>query len=250
MSVAAHGADVVVANSAYTAASISPGVNDRVRVVHNGVDLERFDPESIDRLAARERLGLGGSPDPVLSIIAQITPWKGQEEAIRATAELAQQGRPTTLLIAGAPKFTSAATRYDNIAYLSRLEGLVEELRLGDRVKFLGEIQDTPLVLSASDVVLVPSWAEPFGRTVIEAMAMATPVVATGVGGPNEIITHGHDGLLVPVRNPGALADAVAHLLSDGKLAAAIGDAARARARDFSLQEHVGAIVGLYRNGG
>jgi glycosyltransferase involved in cell wall biosynthesis len=240
-----RGADRLVANSAYTAAGLPDAAGGKVRVVMNPVDLRRFDPATIARQEAREALGIEDDL-PLLAIVAQVTPWKGQEEAIRALGLLRDGGRAARLLIVGATKFVSAATRYDNAAYQRSLERLMSELDLGDRVVFTGERDDIPTVLRAIDVLLVPSWEEPFGRTVIEGMAMGLPVVATTVGGPAEIITPGVDGMLVPPREPARWAEAIAPLLDDPGLRAAVGLRARERAGAFDLPAHVDAVLGVY----
>jgi glycosyltransferase involved in cell wall biosynthesis len=182
----------------------------------------------------------------VLALVAQVTPWKGQEEAIRAAAVLRDRGRDVRLLLVGTTKFDSAATRYDNRAYLARLESLVRELGLDERVVFGGERNDVPLVMRASDALLVPSWAEPFGRTVIEGMAIAVPVVATNVGGPAEIVSDGRDGLLVEPRRPELWADAVERLIAEPGLRERLAAGGRSRARDFDRAVHVAQIVGCY----
>jgi glycosyltransferase involved in cell wall biosynthesis len=238
-------ADRIVANSAYTATSIPEWAADRLRVVANPVDLVRFDPERLPRVEARARLGVADDL-PLLSLVAQITPWKGQEEAVRMLAHMRDRGTDARLLIVGDIKFSTKATRYDNPAYRAGLEALVDELDLRGRVTFTGEIEDIPAVMRASDVVLVPSWEEPFGRTVIESLAMGTPVVATEVGGPAEILREGVEGLLLPPRTPERWAEAVAALLGDPQRRADMSAAAIRRARDFSLDAHTSAVTAVY----
>lgn len=239
-----RGNDLVVANSRYTAESMAPRAS--VRVTSNPVDLARFDPARTDPDAARRSLGL---PDdlPVLAVIAQLTPWKGQDDAIRLIGLLKDRGRRVRLLVVGAAKFVSDATRYDNRAYRAGLDRLVDALGLRDDVVFTGELEDVPLVLRATDVLLVPSWEEPFGRTVIEGMAMGVPVVATCVGGPAEIVTDGDDGLLLAPRRPDLWADAVGDLLARPQHRARIAERGRRTAATFSRERHVAAIVELYR---
>ena len=112
---------------------------------------------------------------------------------------------------------------------MSRLEQLVSSLGIEEEVRFLGERDDVPEVLRAADIVLVPSWEEPFGMCVIEAMAMELPVLATSVGGPREVITNGRDGLLLPPREPSTWAAAAGRLLRETGLRASLGRAARER---------------------
>ena len=138
-------------------------------------------------------------------------------------AALRERFPEVRLLLVGAAKFVSGATRYDNVAYTAELEALVSELGLADAVVFTGERQDVPEVLRAIDVLLVPSWEEPFGRTVVEAMAMEVPVLATSEGGPAESLREGVDGHLLPPRDPAAWVEPAARLLSDPALRARDG---------------------------
>src|SRR5207244_4255122 len=101
-------------------------------------------------------------------------------------------------LVVGEPTFTSGATRYRNEAYDESLRQLAAELGVSESVSFLGGREDVPEIVRSLDVLLVPSWEEPFGRTILEGMAMEVPVIATNVGGPPEIVADGKDGLLLP----------------------------------------------------
>jgi glycosyltransferase involved in cell wall biosynthesis len=118
---------------------------------------------------------------------------------------------------------------------------------LGRDVLFVGEREDVREVLGATDLLLVPSRHEGFGRVALEGMAMGVPVMATSVGGTAEVLRDGVDGLLLPPRDPGRWADAGAALLADRAHCAAMGASARERAmRDFSPQAHVDGVVSVY----
>ncbi len=113
---------------------------------------------------------------------------------------------------------------------------------------FTGEVEDAPALIAALDVVLVPSWEEPFGRVVIEAMAMRTPVLATSVGGPADIVTDGIDGMLLPPRSPEVWGASVAELLADPERMARMGTAGRETAvRRYALPQFVANVVECYR---
>ena len=221
--------DGLFACSSYAAEPLlTLGRGTPVRVVYNPVDGDLFDPSAVTRETARARLGLR-DPTAVLVMVAQIIPWKAQDDAIRILAELRRQHPDVCLLLVGSPKFTSRAARYDSMAFRARLDETIESLGVQEHVRFLGERADVPWVLRAADIALVPSWAEPFGMCVIEAMAMELPVLATSVGGPKEVITHWTDGLLLPPREPAAWASEASRLLCDPGLRRAIGRAARKR---------------------
>jgi glycosyltransferase involved in cell wall biosynthesis len=240
---------LVVANSDYTAASFARNTTHAatVRTVYNSVDLDRFDPSRISRAEARSQLGLGPS-EAVLGVVAQITPWKAQDDAIRTLAHLRRRGVNARLLLVGEPKFATGSETLDNVRFALSLEGLVGELSLDGAVSFLGERSDVPEILAALDLVLVPSWEEPFGRSVIEAMAMAIPVIATNVGGPAEIVTDGVEGILLPPRSPERWAEDAARLLETPDLSRRMGTAGRRTAASrFDRQTYVRSVLAAYR---
>jgi len=241
-------ADAVIANSRYTAATLTAAAPAaRVEVVYNAVDLSRFDPQSIDRAAVRERLGAGAPGRLLLGVVAQLSPWKGQDTAIQALALLREQGLDAHLLLIGSAKFLARATRFDNDSYVRDLHVLAQSAGVGEHVSWLGEREDVPELVRALDVLLLPSWEEPFGRAVIEAMALEVPVIATNVGGPAEILTDGREGLLLPPRQAPAWARAIGALAEDPERRAAMGRAGRERVqRGFTLADHVDAVLDVY----
>lgn len=247
LDVVARRADLVVANSAFIARQFDGlALRQPVEVIHNPVDLTRFDPGQIDRAEVRGELGLAAD-EVALAVIAQLTPWKGQDDAIRALAALRAAGREkAVLLVAGSAKFSGAGTQYDNAGYAEGLHRLAAELGVQDGVRFLGERSDVPRILAAADVLLLPSWREAFGRIAIEAMAMGTPVVATDSGGPAEIVRPGVDGLLLAPKQPEAWARGLEPLVDDAELRGRMGAAALERARDFSVPVHAAAMLAAY----
>ena len=244
----ARGASAIVANSDYTAGGLTAVAEPRgsVHVLANPVDLARFDPGLIDRHQARRRVGINEA-EFALGVIGQITPWKGQADAIKVLSLLVGERPEAALYIVGEPKFVSRATRFDNLAYMDELHRLAVEAGLQARVHFLGEREDIPEVLAALDVVLVPSWEEPFGRVVVEAMAMGRTVIATTIGGPAAIIDDGVSGLLVQPRDPAAWAAAVRRVVADADLRRQLEREARARAADFDVSAHVAGLEAIYR---
>jgi glycosyltransferase involved in cell wall biosynthesis len=131
-------------------------------------------------------------------------------------------------------------------AYVEELHRLVREHKLADRIRFLGVIEDMPTFLRACDVACIPSVAEPFGRTAIEAFAIGTPVVATSVGGLREIVDDGETGLLVPYGDTSALAEAILRLLLNPALRTSIADRAAEKARlIYHEQSYKSTLVGM-----
>lgn len=245
LSLVARRADAIVANSAYVADRFGE-TRARVRVIHNPIDLERFDPSKADGPAVRAEIGISGDT-VVLTVVAHISPIKGQDEAIAVLADLIAAGCDVVLLLVGSVKFADAGARLDNVAFGERLPALAAELGVGDRVRFLGERTDVPSLLAATDVLLMPFWREPFGRVAVEAMAMGVPVAASEVGGPAEIVRAGVDGILLPPKAPEAWSRALERLLQDTPLRRSLGENARARAADFSVEAHVAQVLALYR---
>jgi L-malate glycosyltransferase len=238
-------AAALIAISRHVANSFGAGPS--LRVIHNAVDLERFDPAALSREEARARIGVP-QDGAVVSVVAQITPWKGQLDAIEAFALVHEVLPEAHLLIAGEAKFVSSATRYDNAGYERELRSRVAELGLDEKVRFLGETDEVPAVLRASNATLLPSWEEPFGRTVAEAMAIGTPVLATSVGGPAEIVDDGVDGLLLAPREPELWARELLGLLADPQRRERLAAHARAKAvARFGRDAHAAAVAGVYR---
>jgi len=114
-------------------------------------------------------------------------------------------------------------------------------------VRWLGERDDVPAILAAVDVLLVPSWSEPFGRIVVEGMAMGCLVAATAAGGPAEIITDGVDGLLLAPHEPVRWAHALRAAIGDPEATEAIRGAAPAAVARFDRASFARAVLAGYR---
>jgi len=239
-------ADQVVAISEYVAERFRVGLANRdvhLRVIANPVDLDSFRADLRGVNATSK-----SSAEPLLVIVGQISPWKGHDTAIRALHDLRKHHPNAQLMIVGEVKFADAATRFDNRGYLTELHQLVRDLGLVQAVEFAGERKDVPEIMARADVILVPSIEEPFGRTVAEAMAIGTPVVATTVGGPAELIDNGRTGLIAPPGEPAAWSEAIGRILEHPDWAREMAhrgcDIARRR---FATQRHTAAMMEIYR---
>jgi glycosyltransferase involved in cell wall biosynthesis len=248
MRVISRTATSIVANSEYTADSVrrlAPRAD--VVVVYNSLDLDHWDPALVDRVHARAALRQVRPRSLLLGVVAQLTPWKGQDTAIEALRILRDQGVDAHLLMIGSAKFVAASTRFDNNAYVEELKARVADARLESRVTFMGERSDVRELISALDVLLLPSREEPFGRAVIEAMAMRVPVVATDVGGPREILTDGVGGFLVDPEDPPAWAEAIRRFVDYPRLGIEMGQTGRLRVeRQFGSERQVARILEVY----
>ncbi len=238
---------LVLANSRYTGSTVTAlAPRARVEVVYPAIDTAAFDPARFDPAAARAGLGLPRER-ALLGVVAQLTPWKGQDTAIAALGELVRDGVDAQLLLIGSAKFTSGATRFDNRAYVGQLHDQVAREGLSGRVSWLGERDDVAEIIRGLDVLLLPSHEEPFGRALLEAMALEVPVLATSVGGSRELVRDGQDGYLVAPRDASAWARAAASVLADPALAARMGAAARSRiVESFGVADHVAATLAIY----
>lgn len=233
-------ADVLIANSKSAANSYAQYVSkdQRVEIVYNAVDIGQFRPEG--ECNSKRRFNISNN-EFVIGQIAQITPNKGQDVFIRAMAHVVQAHPNVRALIAG-------DTVIDNSRwFLKELEQLVRELGLADRVSFAGFVDDIVDVYRCLDLVVSPTKSEGFGRTIIEAMAMAKPVVATDSGGPIEIVVEGETGLLVPYGNPEALAGAILKIMDNTQLASEFGANSRQRVEEqFSIGKNVRETEQVY----
>lgn len=205
----------------------------RIRVIRNGVDTVRFSPALRDM--ARGELGIEPGT-VVVGTAGRLVPVKDQATLLRAWALLKQRGVPFVGVIAG-----KGALKED-------LEALAASLGL-DNVRFLGNRSDVERVMAALDVFILSSVSEGLSNTIQEAMASGLPVVATDVGGADELVVPGETGLLVPPSDPKAMADALESVMRDEALRVRMGQASRARTEQvFALDGMVRDYTQMYRD--
>jgi glycosyltransferase involved in cell wall biosynthesis len=193
------------------------------------------EPVSIPR---QERARRCNGPFTV-AMVGRIAPWKGQDVFLRAFALGFPQSNARAVLI-GSPLFGE-----DD--FLRELEGLIGTLGLKDRVVLRGFCEDVQAELATVDALVHASVIpEPFGRVIVEGMAAGLPVVASGAGGPSEIITDGVDGLLYAPGDVQELASALRRIADDPLLAAELGRAARERAAAFTPASAASATRAFY----
>lgn len=205
-----------------------------VTVIPYGIDLEMFRP--------RRRAANDGPL--VIGAVSRLSPEKGLEYLLRAVAMLRDRADREY-----APKLTLQVVLAGDGPSREALEYLTAELRIDDRVRFLGEIAHTavPEVLAAFDIFTMPSTWEGFGVSALEACAMELPVVASDVHGIPDVIVHDRTGILTPARDVGALADAIARLIADAELRRRMGAAGRAFvAKHYRWDDNVLLMERLY----
>jgi glycosyltransferase involved in cell wall biosynthesis len=209
---------------------------EKVRVIHAGVDLTRFDPSRTEGARIRKEWGIG--PRDRLLIQVGARDWKGWRDVVSAAAVLSPRFPDLKTAI--------VACKDDEERHL--VLDFAREKGAGGRVLAIGFRTDMSDVLSAADLVADLSY-EGLGitGTLREAMALGKPVVASAAGGNPELVEDGVSGLLVPPRDPGALAESVARLLQDHELAARLARAGQQRVRrDFSTEVRLDRIEALY----
>ncbi|HMG74412.1 MAG TPA: glycosyltransferase family 4 protein [Pyrinomonadaceae bacterium] len=211
----------------------------RIETIYNAVDIERFYPDPKSRKEIRRALGIEATK--VIGIVGQLTPRKGQLELIEAFAEISCEFPDTVLLIVGEPLFNRDTEYAKSVANAARSFGIA------DRILFLGQREDTPAIMRALDLLVVNSRTEPFGLTVIEAMASGVPVLATAVDGIREIVRHGENGWLVKSLDRGALVKGMLTLLRDQSLRRQLGREGRREAiARYSTNRFLSEIEKLY----
>ena len=224
------GAAVLMTNSAWTrdlALSLLgdlglDGHGRRLRVVHLGTDPTYFRP-GIDAHALRERFDLPDNGTRWLVTVARLEKHKGMDTVIEALPAILERAPDVCYAVAG--------TGPDR----ERLEKRAHELRLGDRVRFLGGVgdQDLPAFYNLASLYVGASrraerlGVEGFGISLVEASACGLPVVAGNSGGVPDAVRDGETGILVPPEEPAAIADAICRLLADPAAAKRMGQNGR-----------------------
>ena len=205
-------------------------------LIYNGVDLERYDHQE-PCCTLREEYGM--DPDsPIVGVVGRLELEKGHPTLLEAWPLVLAAVPKAYLLIVG------EGSRLDALHDIARQQGIERH------VVFTGRRDDIPAVTAAFDVAVLPSYREAQGLTILEAMALSRPVVASNVGGIPEMIEDGATGLLVPPHDPPALAAAVVRLLGDHQLADLIGRAGHDLVHDrFCVQLMVNAVQSLYDDG-
>lgn len=203
--------------------------------IGNGIDLSRFSRERFSAAQTDEiRSSLGIGDEPVLTTIARLTLEKGYAELVEALS--CCTGLPWTALFVGPDDGAQSAIQH-----------MVDQHGLTERVRILGQRNDVDKLLAITDVFVLPSYREGVPRSVIEAQAMGVPAVVTNIRGSREIVIHGQTGLIVPVRRPAELAEALSRLLENPSLRQQLGQAAERHARAcFSETQVFKRIAAVY----
>jgi glycosyltransferase involved in cell wall biosynthesis len=208
---------------------------DKIEVIYSGTDIRRFHP-GMDGMPVRRELGF--TAEQLVIVQVGVRSWRGWSDVLAAMQRVAAAAPEARLLFLGAPA-----------PAITKLADRAHALGIGDRVLAIGPREDVPGVLAAADVVVDASWAG-LGITgsIREALASERAVVATRLAGMPELVIDGETGLLVPPRDPEAIAGALLRLRADPTWRHQLARAGRKRVEaDFSLDAKVEATERLYR---
>jgi glycosyltransferase involved in cell wall biosynthesis len=210
---------------------------ERTITLYNGIELSRFATVATGtREAVRKRLGIPADA-PVAVTVAVLREPKGIQHMIRALPAVLEAVPDAHYLVVGDGPHRAALEEEADLA------GVVE------RVVFAGASDDVPSSLAAGDVFVLPSLTEALPTVIAEAGAAGLPIVATAVGGIPEMVSPGDSGLLVPPGDEPALAEAVARLLANPRLAAGLGRSGRRAAFErFDIKARAAELAAEYRH--
>jgi glycosyltransferase involved in cell wall biosynthesis len=222
-----------------------------VSLIYNGVDLDRYAHQE-PCCTLPDEYGFA-SGTPIVGVVARLEPEKGHATLLEAWRKVADRVPEARLLIVG------EGSRRETLEEQAQSLGLLGDdcngdacvgtrhARPGASVIFTGRRDDVPAVVAALDVAVLPSYREAQGITILEAMALGRPVVASNVGGIPEMIEDGRTGLLVPPHDPDALADAIVRLLTDHPLADILARAGHDLVHErFCVERMVASVESIY----
>jgi glycosyltransferase involved in cell wall biosynthesis len=213
----------------------------RIRRVYNGISIDSFqntDPSESGRI--KKEFGVMDG-QPLVGIVGNIIRWKGQLVVLQAIKEVKKTVPDIKCLIMG-----KVAQRSED--YKEELDAYVRDNDLGNNIIFTGFRTDVPTILNALNILIHASVEpEPFGRVVLEGMAMRKPVIATNFGGPTEIVLQYETGVLVPPNDPEKMADAINYCLSNKERAREMGERGHQRFVEmFSSDKMVEGVDKVY----
>ncbi len=217
-----------------------PVNEDKVRLMHNGISLNRFNPLKFDGNDIKNELSINNG-DMIIGMIGRLTPGKGHEEFLHA-AKMIKNAYPLSLkfLIVGGASYGE-----DN--YRHRIEKLAAQLLEPCDYTFTGFRKDIDRIMSALDILAFPSHEESLGNILLEAMAMQVPIVASNGGGVPDIVVDGECGLLVRSRDAGELANGLLKLLTNAELRERFSAKGRVRVeRHFSFDKYISTLESCY----
>lgn len=214
---------------------------DKIYLLHNGVDTTKFDPEKVSKQAEREKLGLNEN-DIAICMLARFSSGKGHEDLLHAAELLVKKYNNLKFVLVG------EASRGEE-TYFQKIKDLVKTLNLTDYVIFTGYRKDTENVLAAVDIFAFPSHAEAFGIALVEAMSMQLPSVCSNSDGVIDIYVDNVTGYMFKNRDYNDLAKKLEMLITDNQKRIEFGINARRRAKElFDINSLTDKVILYYNN--
>jgi L-malate glycosyltransferase len=212
---------------------------EKIVVIENGIDFSRLRDRAIDR---KEFCRGQSFPDDALIIgtVGELNPLKGHDLFVRAAARVAEKSPRARFVIVGDDHSQKKETELV-------VQKLIKKLRLEDRVRLLGEVEEVGPLLAVMDLFVSASRTESFGLAIVEAMASGVAVIATATEGAQELIREGETGLLVPLDDEAAMAEKILGVLENPHKRTRMAQQARTEAVDrFDVERMIDAVEQLY----
>jgi len=217
---------------------------EKVKLLPNALEIAAYNPDFYDRWNIRRELLI----DPemiVVGMIGRLTPKKGHREFLQAATIVKRIAKQKVLFV-----IVGNASRGEEEYEADLYRFATGELGLKNDIIWTGFRNDIPRLLSAMDILAFPSHREAFGATLLEAMAMCVPIVASNSGGVPDIIENKQTGLLTPPQDPKALADALLKLIKNKELRKHYGICGRLRVeKKFAFDRHIKLLENYYQKG-
>ncbi len=208
------------------------GFRKRTEVVYNAVDTENFIPDQKIRQKVRQHYGFGET-DIIMGMAGRLAEEKGQLSLLKTLLPMLKNNSNYRVLIVGDAEIHSDTTYPEQIASYIQYNGLDR------RVILAGFVEDMPAYYNALDLFLLPSFREPFGRVLIEAMATEKPVIASRVGGVPEVVDHEMNGYLVDPNDIDGWRDSINKLIHEKSLRGRFGKVGREKVLNKFTSEHI-----------
>ncbi len=214
-------------------------LRNRVSVILNGIDVDKFKPVNGVREATRKQLGFDESV-LVIGIVGLLTARKGQLELIRSFAKVRERVSNAKLLIVGSAVFNK------DEQYADLLKKTAAELGVLDQISFVGARDDVPAVMQSLDLMVANSSVEPFGLVIVEALASGAPVLAAISGGIPEIIQCGRSGWLIQHGDDRLLTEAIVQLAQNPSIRKKLSEEGKRRAEAFTSTRFMNELQAFY----
>ncbi|PKL83229.1 MAG: hypothetical protein CVV24_05935 [Ignavibacteriae bacterium HGW-Ignavibacteriae-3] len=219
----------------------TPLTEDKIILLYNAIDVNRFNPEKFDRRKIREEFNIDNT-EILIGMNARFSPGKGYEEFLHAAKELSEQYKNVRFIAVGGP-----SKGEDD--YAMEIKTMASNLGLDGKVIFTGFRNDVPEILASLDIFVFPSHAEAFGLALVEAMSMKLPSVCSNTDGVLDIAIDHETSLLFKKADYHDLSEKLSELINNPDERAIFGNAARKRAVNvFSMKLITSKLISIYKD--